>query len=403
MAGSPIVVLDIGASKVVCMVGEVQADEKIKILGVGNCPCTGLRRNVVIDMPKVVGAIGGALREAERSAGVKITGAFVGLAGEDIITHTNRSTIAISGVSNPIDEEDVQRAMTAAEQIPEQSDARVLHRIVQSYTVDGELVQNPLWLHGHKLEVEALSITASSHICSTLERAAREAGVDIASFIMEPVAAASAAVSQDEHEMGVALLDIGAGTSDLAVFHGPLRHVAEIPFGGDDLTKDLSMVLNTSPREAEQLKREYGQLLPPQEQLEKAVPYRSTANREEQIPLEQLSAILAARQQEIFEFVQRELDSIPHGRMLAAGLVLTGGGAQLGGVAQLGEQILDMPVRLGAPLETIGADVAQNPTFATAVGLLRFAAEFDGPMEAVQEAGRSESFMDKISRLLSFF
>ena len=401
MAGSPIVVLDIGASKVVCMVGEVQADEQIKILGVGNCPCTGLRRNVVIDMPKVVGAIRGALREAERTAGVKITGAFVGLAGEDVKMHTSRSTIAISGISNPIDEEDVQRAMTAAQQIPEQSDAIVLHRIVQSYTVDDELVQNPLWLHGHKLEVEALSITASSHICTTLERAAREAGVEIASFIMEPVAAASAAVSLDERDMGVALLDIGAGTSDLAVFHGPLRHVAEIPFGGDDLTKDLSMVLNTSPREAEQLKRTYGTVMPTQEQLATAVPYHTTASREEEIPQDQVSAIIAARQQEIFEFVQRELESIPHGRMLAAGLVLTGGGAQLAEIAPLGEKILAMPVRLGPPLETIGTDSVQNPTFATAVGLLRFAAASDGQMEAVSE-GR-ETLMDKISRLLSFF
>ena len=403
MAGSPVVVLDIGASKVLCLVGEMQAEGRLKVLGIGNSPCAGLRRSAVIDMPKVVDSIRSAVGKAERSAGLKITGAFIGIAGEDVSTRTSRSAVAISGTSNPIDEDDVQRALTAAEQGAPSGAQTVLHRFVQSYAIDGELVQNPLWLHGNKLEIETLSITASSQVRTTLLRATEEAGVEIAGFILETVASASTIATLDEREMGVGILDIGAGTSDLAIFCGPLRHAAEIPFGGDDITKDLSVVLNISPREAEQLKRDYGCVRCEPERSEEAVSFRTTAGRVYTLTRQQLSEIIEARQQETLEFVHGELEQNRYGQMLAAGIILTGGGALLGNIAQLGEEILGMPVRIGAPQNIIASNSAHNPRFTTAIGLLRFALDEHAQEGHIQSlVPENESLGQKIAKLFSF-
>jgi cell division protein FtsA len=402
MAGSPIVVLDIGASKVLCLVGEVQNDQ-VKILGMGQSPCAGLRRSAVVDMTKVVEAIRHSVRDAERAAGLKITGAYVGIAGEGVEAIQHCSTVAIVGNASPIDEEDVQRALAAAEQEASATPHTTMHRIVQSYAVDGEPVQNPLWLHGNRLAIESLTVSAADHVCTTLERAASEAGLDIAGFLLEPLAAAETTLSIDERAMGVGLLDIGAGTSDLALFYGPLRHVVEIPFGGDDITRDLSMVLNISMREAEALKRQccvccYG------EEGDEMLSYNMTAGRTNAMTRQQLSEIIEARQQEIFEFVREAIAATPHGQMLAAGLVLTGGGALLGNVAELAEQILGIPVRLGIPQDIVAPSSVQDPAYATAIGLLRFAGSDHGEVgKAPTPEPAGIGFLGKLSRILSLF
>ena len=404
MSGSPVVVLDIGASKIHCLVGESQAGE-VRILGSGLSACTGIRRSTVIDMPQVVEAIRTAVREAERSAGLKITGAFVGAAGDGVATHTSKSAVAISGSLDPIDENDVQRALAAAEQSAPPADAAVLHRFVHSYAVDGELVQNPLWLHANKLEVETISATASTHSCATLERAVEEAGLEVAGFILEAVAASWALLSSDEREMGVAILDIGAGTSDLAVFKGSLRHVFEIPFGSEDITKDLSVVLNISPREAEQLKRDHGSVCCAADDSDQTVTFQTTAGRPHELVQHQLSAIIEARQEEIFEFVCRKLEESLAGEILAAGMILTGGGALLENVDKLGEEVLGIPVRIGTPRGILAAESVQDPQSTVAVGLLQFATDSHASLagSVVQSSGGEQvGFLDKISRIFSF-
>jgi len=402
MAGSPIVVLDIGASKILCLVGEVQNDQ-VKILGMGESPCAGLRRSAVVDMTKVVEAIRQSVREAERAAGLKITGAYVGIAGEGVDAMQHCSTVAIVGNSSPIDEEDVQRALAAAEQEASATPHTTMHRIVQSYAVDGEPVQNPLWLHGNRLAIESLTVSASDYVCTTLERAASEAGLDIAGFLLEPLAAAETTLSIDERAMGVGILDIGAGTSDLALFCGPLRHVVEIPFGGDDITRDLSMVLNISMREAEELKRQccvrcHG------EEGDEMLSYNMTAGRTNAMTRQQLSEIIEARQQEIFEFVREAIASTPHGQQLAAGLVLTGGGALLGNITELAEQVLGIPVRFGVPQDIVAPSSMEDPSYATAIGLLRFAGSDHGEIGKAEEAEPAGiGFLGKLSRILSLF
>ena len=406
-SSSPVVVLDIGASKVHCLVGETGPDGDCRILGVGISPCRGIRRSAIIDMPRVVESIRNAVAEAERAAGLRITGAYAGIAGQDVQAHCSRSAVAISGSSEPIDERDVERALAAAEQAAPPAQAVALHRFVQSYAVDGEPVENPLWLHGHKLEVETLSATASEHACTTLRRAAGEAGVDIVGFLVESVATASAMLGTDEREMGVGLLDMGAGSCDLALYHGSLRHLAEIPFGGQDITRDLSIVLNISPREAEQLKCEHGGVCTEDTEADEAVTFRTTAGRSHTILREQLDAIIEARQQEILEFVGREVELSGHGHQLAAGMVFTGGGSLLRNVDRLGEVVLGLPVRIGEPCEMISPDAVQSPAHATGVGLLRFASDNASEQLAptLQPAGGGGSrprLVDRVARLFSF-
>jgi cell division protein FtsA len=274
---------------------------------------------------------------------------------------------------------------------------------VQGYALDGEPVQNPLWLHGSRLEVETLSATAPAHVCTTLRRAVSQAGVDIAGFILEAVAVGSALLSVDEREMGVGILDIGAGTSDLSIYRGSFKYLAEIPFGGEDITKDLSVVLNMSPREAEGLKREEGCVRCPAESADEAVSFSTTAGRPHTLVRHQLSAVIEARQQEILEFAAKEIKHSQQGHLISAGMVLTGGGALLGNLDKLGEEVLGMPVRIGSPQDVVALE-ASDPTFSTPVGLLRFATEqHDSPGSILPAgSGRRGGFFGRLTRIFSF-
>ena len=403
MAGSPVVVLDVGASKVLCLVGEVQNNSQVKILGLGQSPCTGLRRSAVIDMPQVAESIHTALAEAERSTGLKIAGAYLGMAGEGINAQTSYSTVGISG-SNPISEEDRDRALLAVAQEQVAEDQTVIHRFVQSYAVDGESVQNPLWLHGNRLSIEVLTVSVAEHLCTAFGHAASKAGVEIAGVILESVGGAHATLSQDERDMGVALLDIGAGTCDLAVFLGPMRRVEEIPLGGDDITRDLSVVLSIPSREAEQLKCRFGSVSCSGEDGDQTVPYHTTAGRTCTLTKQQVSAIIEARQREIFEYVRQALVNTSYNDRLSAGIVLTGGGASLDQIGPLAEEVLGHHVRIGIPQDVIAPAAVNDPSYATAIGLLRFVAnEHNAPLESHDADRPRNGFAHALGKLFNFF
>ena len=403
MAGSPVVVLDVGASKVLCLVGEVQNNSQVKILGLGESPCTGLRRSAVIDMPQVAESIHTALAEAERSTGLKITGAYLGMAGEGINARTNTNAVGISG-SNPISEEDRDRALLAVAQAQVSEDQTVIHRFVQSYAVDDELVQNPLWLHGNRLSIEVLTISVAEHLCTAFRHAASKAGVEIAGGVLESIGAAHATLSQDERDMGVALLDLGAGTCDLALFQGPLRHVEEIPLGGDDITRDLSVVLSIPFREAEQLKCRFGSVRCSGAEGDQAVTYHTTAGRACSLTRQQVSAIIEARQREIFEYVRQALANAPSNDRLAAGIVLTGGGAALEQIAPLAEEVFGIQVRIGVPQDVIAPSTVSDPSYATAIGLLRFVAnEHTAELESPDGDRSRNGVAHALGKLFNFF
>ena len=282
----------------------------------------------------------------------------------------------------------------------------VLHRFIQSYTVDGELVHNPLWLHGNRLEVETLSASASGNLCTTLERAVSEAGLAVAGFVLEPVAIGRALLSPEEREMGVGIIDFGAGTSDLSVYRGNLRHVAEIAFGGEDITRDLSVVLNISPREAEELKHQHGGVCCNAEDGDEPISFSTTSGRTHSLLRHQLSEIIEARQQEILEFVAGEVRDSGCSSMLAAGVVFTGGGSLLRNLAQLGEEILGVPVRVGAAQNVMSAERMNDPRSTTAVGLLQFAAhgqaDFADEFLHHHPIGAQTGILNRITKLFSF-
>ena len=405
MAGSPVVVLDVGASKVLCLVGEVQNNSQVKILGLGESPCTGLRRSAVIDMPQVAESIHTALAEAERSTGLKIAGAYLGMAGEGISAQTNTSAVGISG-SDPISEEDRDRALLAVAQEQGAEDQTVLHRFVQSYAVDDELVQNPLWLHGNRLAIEVLTVSVAEHLCTAFRHAAAKAGVEIAGVVLESMGAAHATLSQDERDMGVALLDLGAGTCDIAVFLGPLRHVEEIPLGGDDITRDLSVVLSIPFREAEQLKCRFGSVSCPGEEGDQIVTYHTTSGRTCSLTRQQVSEIIEARQREIFEYVRQAFVNTPtpYNDRLSAGIVLTGGGAALEQIAPLAEEVLGHRVRIGVPQDVIAPATVSDPSYATAIGLLRFVANEHSAAAESHGADRPRNGVaHALGKLFNFF
>ena len=372
MTESPIVVLDIGNSSTLCMVGEVIGD-KIKLLGMGESPCSGKKRSSITDMTKVVQSIRAAVDEAERTAGLKITGAYVGISGEGVSATNHRSTVAITGESSPIDEDDVARALAASDPEIATNSTTIMHRIKQNYAVDGESVENPLWLHGNRLTIETMNITVSDHSTTTLERACQGAELEIAGFLHETLAAAETTLSFDEKDMGVGLLDLGAGSSKIALFSGPIRFLTEIPLGSIDLTKDLSQVIQVSPSEAERLKLETGLSMQSHLQGEYAE-FNTTAGRNNKIATEQISAIIEARQREIFELIREKIDSNPQKILLPAGIVLTGGGAKLRNIVDLAEEVLEIPVRVGVPQSVVAAPQAvQETSFAVALGMLRYA------------------------------
>ena len=402
MAGSPVVVLDVGASKVLCLVGEVQNNSQVKILGLGQSPCAGLRRSAVIDMPQVAESIRTALAEAERSTGLKIAGAYLGMAGEGISAQTSYSTVGISG-SNPISEEDRDRALLAIAQEQVAEDQTVIHRFVQSYVVDDEPVQNPLWLHGNRLSIEVLTVSVAEHLCTAFRHAASKAGVEIVGVVLESVGGAHATLSQDERDMGVALLDIGAGTCDLAVFLGPMRRVEEIPLGGDDITRDLSVVLSIPIREAEQLKCHFGSVSCPGEEGDQTVTYHTTAGRACSLTKQQIGEIIEARQREIFEYVRQALVNTSYNDHLAAGIVLTGGGASLEQIAPLAEEVLGHHIRIGVPQDMIAPAAVNDPSYATAIGLLRFVAGHSAPVESPDADRTRNGIAHALGKLFNFF
>ena len=381
----------------------MQNNSQVKILGLGESPCTGLRRSAVIDMPQVAESIHTALAEAERSTGLKIAGAYLGMAGEGISARTNTSAVGISG-SNPISEEDRDRALLAVAQEQVAEDQTVMHRFVQSYAVDDEPVQNPLWLHGNRLSIEVLTVSVAEHLCTAFRHAAAKAGVEIAGVVLESMGAAHATLSQDERDMGVALLDLGAGTCDIAMFLGPLRHVEEIPLGGDDITRDLSVVLSIPIREAEQLKCRFGSVSCPGEEGDQPVTYHTTAGRACTLTRQQVSAIIEARQREIFEYVRQALINSSYNDRLSAGIVLTGGGAALDQIAPLAEEVLGHRVRIGVPQDVIAPATVSDPSYATAIGLLRFVAnEHSAPVESHDADRPRNGFAHAIGKLFNFF
>ncbi|MDX8407813.1 MAG: cell division protein FtsA [Mariprofundaceae bacterium] len=366
--------LDIGTSKIACVVAEASPDGKLDVIGIGTHPSRGLRKGVVVNIESTVESIRLAVEEAELMAGVDIQSVFTGIAGSHIRGYNSHGVVASKG--SEIMREDVDRVIDAAKAMNIPADQQILHILPQEYIIDNQDgIREPIGMSGVRLEAKVHIVTGAVSSAQNIVKCCNRCDLDVSDMVLEQVASSEAVLMQDEKDIGVVLVDIGGGTTDIAVFlDGAIRHTAVIPIGGDHLTNDLVIGLRTSAREADQLKRKYGacmtSLVPPEDQIE--IP--SVGGREPRpMPRQVMAQILEPRVEELFEMIKNELQRSGYQELVAAGLVLTGGSSLLEGMVELAEDIFDMPVRLGRPHGIGGlVDVVSSPMYATGVGLILY-------------------------------
>ena len=370
-----IVGLDIGTSKIACVVAEVSPDGRIDVIGIGKHVSRGLKRGVVVNIESTVQAIRLAVEEAELMAGVDIHSVFVGIAGSHIKGQNSNGAVAIK--TGEVTEEDVQRSIDVAKACAIPGDQQILHILPQEYIIDKQDgIREPIGMSGVRLESRIHMITAAVSSAQNIIKCCKRCDLDVSDMVLEQVASSEAVLSQDEKDIGVVLIDIGGGTTDMAIFiDGAITHTAVIPIGGDHLTNDLVNCLRTSAREADTLKVKHGscmvELVPADEQID--VP--GVGGRESSpMPRQVMVQYLEARTIELLEYVRSELQRSGYEELVAAGLGITGGTSLLEGMVDLAEQTFDgLPVRRGYPQGVGGlVDVVSSPIYATGVGLLLY-------------------------------
>ena len=369
-----IVGIDVGTTKICTLVGEIYEDGQLRIIGVGVAPSRGLRKGVVVNVQEATEAITASVRKAERISGYQITSAYVGIGGGHISAINSRGVVGISRTARGISEADIERALDAARAIAIPHNREIIHTIPRGYLVDGqEGVKDPIGMQGIRLEVETHIVTGASTSVSNLVKCIRAAEVGIDDLILQPLASGEAVLKGPEREMGVVLADIGGGTTDIAIFiEGSIWHTVILGTGGEHLTRDVAVGLRTPFNTAEELKVQYGHALAASLTTDELIEVTSFGNGARQsVSRLQLSEVIEARAEEILSLILREVKRSGYDGLLAAGLVMCGGTAELAGFRDLAQQVLALPVRVGKPQDLQGlTDVLDSPAYATSVGLL---------------------------------
>jgi len=365
--------LDIGTTKVAVVIAEPDEDGSLKVVGVGHAPSSGLRRGVVVHLENTVHSIKTAVSEAERMAGIPVRRVTVGIAGEHIRSVNSRGVIAVSRGGSEIGGDDVARVVEAARAVAIPGDREVLHVIPQEYAVDDQAgIRDPVGMSGVRLEAEVHIVTGASTSARNLQKAVERAGLRVEAFVLEPLASARAVLSPDERELGCLLIDLGGGTTDVALYYeGAVRHTAVIGLGGNNVTHDLAIGLRAPTEAAEELKIRYGCAIASRVDPNERVDVPGVGGRDPR-PVERhiVASMIEPRMEEIFSLVYREVKKNIYSDLLAGGVILTGGGACLEAADQLAERIFELPVRRGLPRGVTGIrEGAEGPRFATAVGL----------------------------------
>jgi len=370
-----IVGLDIGTSKIVAIVAELNAEGQLAILGLGTQDTQesrGLRKGVVVNIEATVNSISKAIAEVEMMAGCKVQEVYTGIAGSHIKSRDSNGMTVVK--DKEVTQYDISRAIEAANATPISADDQILHTLVQEFIVDGQDgVKEPIGMDARRLEVKVHLVTGAVTAVQNIVKCVRRCGLEVVDLVLQPLASGNAVLTDDEQDVGVCLVDIGGGTADIAVFsQGAIRHTAVIPIAGDQITNDIAIALRTSTQDAEEIKLKYGialqQLADPEEMLEvPGVGDRPATSLSRQT----LAGFIQPRVEEIFQKVQEELHRSGYARLLRAGVVLTGGTAQMPGITQLGEEIFHNTVKLGVPHYAGNLrDFVKNPRYATAMGLL---------------------------------
>jgi cell division protein FtsA len=397
-----IVGLDVGTSKVVALVAEAMPDGSLEVLGMGGHESKGLKKGVVVNIEATVNALQRALEEAELMAGCKIESAYVGIAGSHIKSFNSTGMVPIK--DREVMPLDVERVMETARAVNIPTDQQILHVLRQEFIIDGqEDVREPIGMSGVRLEVKVHIVTGAVSAAQNIVKCVRRCGLEVNDLILQPIASARAVLSEDERDLGVCLVDIGGGTTDVAVFtHGAIRHTAVIPIAGDQITNDIAMALRTPTHEAETIKTRHGVALRQLADANEMVEVPGIGERAPRMMSRQtLAEVIEPRVEELFSLVQQVLRESGFEELLSSGIVLTGGSSVMHGMVELGEEIFHMPVRVGVPRYAGGlAEVVRNPRYATVMGLLLEGAGQRAHGQLAQQGG---SFKQVLARMRDWF
>ncbi|MGC9386415.1 MAG: cell division protein FtsA [Hydrogenovibrio sp.] len=369
--------LDVGTSKIAAVIGKVQPDGRIEVVGMGTHPSKGLKKGVVVNIDSTVESIQRAIDEAERMSGIKAESVSVGIAGSHIGSFNSNGMVAIS--NHEVREEDVQRVIDAAKTIAIPGDQEVLHILPQEFMIDNQGgIREPIGMSGVRLEARVHMVTGSVSAAQNITKCVERCALKVDNLILEQLASSEAVLSEDEKELGVCLVDIGGGTTDIAIFqNGAIRHSAVIPVAGDQVTNDIAMALRTPKQAAEDIKKKYACALPQLISKDEDIEVPSVGDRPARcLSRHTLVEVIEPRYEELFQLIQAELRRTDFEHKIAAGIVLTGGSSLVEGAVELAEEVFHMPVRLGYPMEVMGlSEEVNSPAFATTVGLLMYAKE----------------------------
>lgn len=370
-----IVGLDIGTSKVVAIVGAITPEGRLEVVGIGSSRSSGLKKGVVVNIESTVQSIQRAVEEAELMAGCQIHSVYAGIAGSHIRSLNSHGIVAIR--DREVFAQDLERVIDAAQAVAIPADQKILHILPQEFLIDEqEGVKEPLGMSGVRLEAKVHLVTCAVNAAQNIEKCIRRCGLEVEDIILEQLASSYAVLTEDEKELGVCVVDIGGGTTDIAIFtDGAIRHTGVIPIAGDQVTNDIAMALRTPTPHAEEIKIKYACALAKLTGPDETIKVPSVGDRQPRdLSRQALAEVVEPRYDELFTLVQAELRRSGFEDLIAAGIVLTGGTSKMEGVIELAEEIFHMPVRLGAPQHIRGlSDIVNNPIYSTGVGLLIYA------------------------------
>ena len=397
-----IIGLDIGTSKIVAIVAEIKPEGTLEVIGVGMNESSGMKKGMVVNIDATVGAIQRALGDAELMADCKIREVYTGIVGSHIKSSQGKGMVRIK--DKEVAQADIDRVIETASSISLPGDQQILHILEQEFSIDGQSgIKKPLGMSGMKMEVEVHIVTGAVAAAQNIMKCIHRCGLEVREMILQPLASSKAVLADDEKDLGVCLVDIGGGTTDVAIFTGgAIRHTAVIPIAGDQITNDIAMALRTPTKDAEDIKIKYGCALR-QMADEAPIEVPGVGDRGPRMLSRQtLAEVIEPRVEELYSLVQTELRRSGFEDLLSSGIVITGGSSAMHGMVELGEEIFHMPVRLGLPRYVGGlSDVVKTPRFSTGVGLLLYGLEQHHSHQAARE--QSGSFSDVLQRMKAWF
>jgi cell division protein FtsA len=375
-----IVGLDIGTTKVAAIVGEITSDGNIEVIGIGSTASRGLKKGVVVNLESTVQSIQRAIEEAELMAGCQIKSVFAGIAGSHIRSLNSHGIVAIK--DKEVTQYDIDRVIDSARAVAIPADQKILHILPQEFVIDlQDGIKEPIGMSGIRLEAKVHMVTGSVSAAQNIIKCIRRCNLEVDDIVLEQLASCNSVLAEDEKDLGVCLIDIGGGTTDIAIFvEGAIKHTAVIPIAGDQVTNDIAVALRTPTINAEDIKKKYACALTQLASSEGIIEVPSIGDRApRKISMQNLAEIIEPRYEELLLLVQAELRRSGYEDVIAAGIVLTGGSSKVMGLAELAEEIFHMPVRLGCPQNVTGlTEVVRNPIHSTGVGLLMYGKDYQG-------------------------